>query len=160
MTSTYDNLGWLCGIVPQHPELVPLMEKLFGYTVDEISKNTPLKWSEWSKEDVHTKEFLGGTLRQLSYFFSDAHNIDHSTKYHFRTISRDLDGVIGKFANWFIRYKDRKDYDRWYGVESFTAATVKKYPELFAELNKLINDDIVRPDEYQMRGVARWSKYC
>ena len=157
MTSTFDNLGGLCYVVRTNPEYANLIARLFEYTVAEITKRTPLKWEEW--EVKNPNEFWGGQLKQIEAFFSDAHDIDHSTKYHFKTISGDLDGIIGRFADWFIRYKDRKDFDRWYHINEFKPSVVRKYPKLFKELKLLIDTNKINPDEYMMKGVNRWMKY-
>ena len=79
MTSTYDTLGNLCYILPKHKELNQLFARLFEYTVDEIDKHTPLKWDIWIKNN--TLADCGSLLKQIEYFFSAAHTVDHSEKY-------------------------------------------------------------------------------
>lgn len=162
MTSTYDALGSLCNVVRTNPEYIPLLSRLFEYTVDEISKVEPktLNWDDFITKGFYSKLDL---LSQLEYFFSAGHDLDHITKYHLKTISPKLNLLIITFRDWFVTYKDRSNNDRWYNFDKFNAAIVKRYPKVFKELKKLIDDGTIQFGSWYAKTynkkVARWEKY-
>lgn len=165
MTSTYDAIGSLLYEGRETPEIIDLLLRLSEYAIDEISKVNPkiLNWEEWSKKPSNSAEFLGGTLRQLANFFSDAHSfLDHKTEYHLNTVHRRLDFIIGRFNDWFARYKDRDDREKFFGISQFEAATIRRYPKIFKELHRLIETGFINLDWLDKRRrnrIEKWKKY-
>jgi len=161
MTSTYDALGALLCEIKETPEIANLVARVCEYTVDEISKVNPtiLNWDDWSKRKGNSKECLG-TLNQVAYFFSDAHTLlDHTEKYHLRTIHQRLDFIIGKFRDWFVSYKKREDSSRFYGLADFRKPTRDRYPKVFKELKRLIEVGVIKIPDWDKRTkkkIARW----
>jgi len=163
MTSTYDSLGNLLYEVRETPEIADLVARVVEYAIDEISKVNPkiLNWDDWSKGKTHSVKFLGGVVNQVGAFLSDAHSLlDHTEKYHLRTVNGKLDLIISKLCDWFVRYKDRKHfYDRFYGLADFGKGTRNRYPKVFKELLHLVNIGVIEIPEENKRvrkRIAKW----
>jgi len=162
MTSIYDALGNLLYEIKKTPEIANLVARVCEYAVDEISKVNPkiLNWDDWSKENTHTVKFLGSQFNQISLFLSDAHSLlDHTQKYHFKTVNQRLDFIIGKFRDWFVTYKDRKGYDRFYGLSEFKPVTIRNYPKIFKELKHLIDTGYINIDWLDKRRRKKLEKW-
>jgi len=160
MTSTYDALGSLLYQIRDNPEIVNLVARVCEYAVDEISKVNPkiLNWEDWSKKN--TVKFHGGRVNQIGAFFFDAHSLlDHTQKYHLRTVNKRLDYIIGKLRDWFISFKDRKSYDRFYGLTDFKPATIRRYPKIFKELKRMMDEGIIDTswmDKRRKKKIDKW----
>lgn len=155
MTSTYDALGILIYEIRKTTEIRDLIAIVCEYAIDEINKVDPkiLNWEDWSKKPINKAEFLGGTLEQIARFFSDAHTfLDHTEKYHLKTINLRLDYIIGKFRDWFIWYKDRDSQSRFWGLTNFKPATIRRYPKIFKELKRMVDKGIIDVSWLDKRG--------
>jgi len=165
MTSTYDALGALLSEVQKSPEIANLIARVCEYAVDEISKVNPkiLNWEDWSKKSYNSAKFHGGVANQLASFFSDAHTLlDHQHKYHLKTVNRRLDYIIGRFKDWFVWYKDRKTYDRFFRLTEFKPATIRRYPKIFKELKRMIDAGVIDVswlDKRRRKKIEKWDEY-
>jgi hypothetical protein len=146
----------------------PLILILFDYAIEEINQvnRNILCWSKWIDRNngitVYAK--LYGTedaeLYQKAFFLSEAHTkLDHTEKYHLKTVHPKLDYIIGILKNWFVSYKDREYSSRFYGLREFNKRIRDKYPKVFKELKRLIEIGVIKIpdwDKHTKKKVAKW----
>lgn len=168
MTSTFDHLGSFYYEVQKSPHLRKLFEIIYDYAIAEVNEINPemLHWDTWRDKKLYGEGFEGKAM-----FLSDAHSIlDHYRNedaksyrkrhpYHLRCVNQRLDYIIGRVHDWFVVYKDRKPYDRFYGLTRFRPKTRRLYPKVFKELLALIDSGVIPIPDYDKRAKKVFEKW-